>query len=220
MCACRGSPAPRPEARQRHDYRRRSGQDSRLRRREVLQACLDVGPGATRRRRRKKAPSAGRRSARSATCLPNRRSGRRSMRARIFSRWESCFSRWRPGERRSRRHAGGRLRSSSEPAAALAPHVEPALPTALSVIDKALEKDPERRYRSANEFLDDLRRVDPSTLTQLASRSEAVDRARHAGLDRRAAVRRSEPGAGSGGTSATGSPRRSSTAWREFPGCA
>ncbi len=37
------------------------------------------------------------------------------------------------------------------------------LPTRLAgMIEKALEKDPERRYRSANEFLEDLRRVDPS----------------------------------------------------------
>ena len=32
--------------------------------------------------------------------------------------------------------------------------LNPALPASLAaVIDKALEKDPERRYRSANEFL-------------------------------------------------------------------
>ena len=46
--------------------------------------------------------AAGRRSAPSATCLPNRRSARRSMRGRISSRWESCCSKWRPGGRRSR----------------------------------------------------------------------------------------------------------------------
>jgi serine/threonine-protein kinase len=41
--------------------------------------------------------------------------------------------------------------------------LNPELPTALdSIIEKALEKDPERRYRSANEFLEDLRRVDSS----------------------------------------------------------
>jgi serine/threonine protein kinase/Flp pilus assembly protein TadD len=41
--------------------------------------------------------------------------------------------------------------------------LNPALPTVMAdIIDKALEKDPERRYRSANEFLDDLKRVDPS----------------------------------------------------------
>ncbi len=41
--------------------------------------------------------------------------------------------------------------------------LNPALPRSLSaVIDHALEKDPERRYRSASDFLDDLRRVDRS----------------------------------------------------------
>jgi eukaryotic-like serine/threonine-protein kinase len=41
--------------------------------------------------------------------------------------------------------------------------LNPALPTSLeTLIDKALEKDPERRYRSANEFLEDVRRVDSS----------------------------------------------------------
>ncbi len=41
--------------------------------------------------------------------------------------------------------------------------LNPQLPTGLAgVIDKALEKDPEQRHRSANEFLDDLRRVDLS----------------------------------------------------------
>ena len=41
--------------------------------------------------------------------------------------------------------------------------LNPELPTRLAaIIDKILEKDPERRYRSANEFLDDLRRTDTS----------------------------------------------------------
>ncbi len=41
--------------------------------------------------------------------------------------------------------------------------LNPELPTRLAaIIDKVLEKDPERRYRSANEFLDDLRRTDTS----------------------------------------------------------
>lgn len=41
--------------------------------------------------------------------------------------------------------------------------LNPALPAWLeAVIDKALEKDPERRYRTANELLHDLRHVDPS----------------------------------------------------------
>ena len=45
--------------------------------------------------------------------------------------------------------------------------LNPALPALLvSVIDRALEKDPERRYRSANELLDDLRQVDPATLAR------------------------------------------------------
>jgi serine/threonine protein kinase/tetratricopeptide (TPR) repeat protein len=41
--------------------------------------------------------------------------------------------------------------------------LNPALPTPLAtLIDKVLEKDPERRYRSANELLEDLRYIDPS----------------------------------------------------------
>ena len=41
--------------------------------------------------------------------------------------------------------------------------LNPELPARLAaIIDKVLEKDPERRYRSANEFLDDLRRTDTS----------------------------------------------------------
>ena len=43
--------------------------------------------------------------------------------------------------------------------------LNPELPAALAgIIEKALEKDPERRYRSANGFLEDLRRVDFRTL--------------------------------------------------------
>jgi serine/threonine protein kinase/tetratricopeptide (TPR) repeat protein len=43
--------------------------------------------------------------------------------------------------------------------------LNPALPTVLEgIIDKALEKDPERRYRSAKEFLEDLERIDPSNM--------------------------------------------------------
>jgi serine/threonine protein kinase/tetratricopeptide (TPR) repeat protein len=39
--------------------------------------------------------------------------------------------------------------------------LNPALPAQLAaLIDKALEKDPERRYRSANDFIEDLRRID------------------------------------------------------------
>jgi serine/threonine protein kinase/tetratricopeptide (TPR) repeat protein len=42
--------------------------------------------------------------------------------------------------------------------------LNPELPSRLAaIIGKALEKDPERRYRSANEILDDLRRTDTST---------------------------------------------------------
>jgi serine/threonine protein kinase/tetratricopeptide (TPR) repeat protein len=41
--------------------------------------------------------------------------------------------------------------------------LNPALPSSLAaIIDKLLEKDPERRYRTASEFLDDLRRGDVS----------------------------------------------------------
>ena len=48
--------------------------------------------------------------------------------------------------------------------------LNPDLPTGLAaIIDKALEKDPERRYRSANDLLDDLRRVDPFRLRSSAA---------------------------------------------------
>ncbi len=41
--------------------------------------------------------------------------------------------------------------------------LNPALPALLAtLIDKALERDLERRYRSANDLLEDLRRIDPS----------------------------------------------------------
>ena len=41
--------------------------------------------------------------------------------------------------------------------------LNPALPASLAtLIDRALEKDPERRYRSASDFLEDLRGIDPS----------------------------------------------------------
>ncbi|PYR24031.1 MAG: hypothetical protein DMF98_16820, partial [Acidobacteria bacterium] len=42
--------------------------------------------------------------------------------------------------------------------------LNPALPASLAtLIDRALEKDPERRYRSASDFLEDLRGIDPSS---------------------------------------------------------
>ena len=54
--------------------------------------------------------------------------------------------------------------------------LNPRLPTGLaSVIDKALEKDPEQRYRSANEFLDDLRRVDPSRIRGSAASARQAE---------------------------------------------
>jgi eukaryotic-like serine/threonine-protein kinase len=42
--------------------------------------------------------------------------------------------------------------------------LNPALPISLAtLIDKALEKDPDRRHRSAEDFLEDLRHIEPST---------------------------------------------------------
>lgn len=42
--------------------------------------------------------------------------------------------------------------------------LNPALPTSLAaIIDKALEKDPDRRYRSAHDFLEDLRGIEASS---------------------------------------------------------
>jgi eukaryotic-like serine/threonine-protein kinase len=56
--------------------------------------------------------------------------------------------------------------------------LNPALPAWLAaVIDKALEKDPERRYRSANELLQDLRHVDPAN-TQRATPVQSPAEAR------------------------------------------
>src|SRR5262245_24499205 len=41
--------------------------------------------------------------------------------------------------------------------------LKPSLPQSLEIIiDKALEKDPDRRYRSAGDFLRDLRAIDVS----------------------------------------------------------
>ena len=48
--------------------------------------------------------------------------------------------------------------------------MNPALPAFLAtVIDKAIEKDPERRYQSAGEFLIDLKRVEPSSARGVAA---------------------------------------------------
>ena len=51
------------------------------------------------------------------------------------------------------------LLNRREPVLALNPELPPSLAT---VIDKALEKNPEQRYWSAHDFLEDLRRIDPS----------------------------------------------------------
>jgi serine/threonine-protein kinase len=57
--------------------------------------------------------------------------------------------------------------------------LNPALPTSLVTrIDKALEKDPERRYRSANEFLEDLRGIDPSNARAAATVRHPAERRR------------------------------------------
>ena len=74
-----------------------------------------------------------------------------------------------------------------------APHsLNPALPAALvAVIDKALEKEPERRYGSADEFLRDLKRVGlPSARGVHFGRS--LGRQERARIDRRPALRRYE----------------------------
>ena len=80
---------------------------------------------------------------------------------------------FRNGDRESAfrgRHTGGRFRSTSEPAAASPVTLNPASPAWLAaIIDRALEKDPERRYRSANDLLDDLKRVDPFRLRSSAA---------------------------------------------------
>jgi serine/threonine protein kinase/tetratricopeptide (TPR) repeat protein len=65
--------------------------------------------------------------------------------------------------------------------------VNPALPALLAaVIDKALEKDPEQRYRSANDFLEDVKRIDlanagstmlrANVASRIAVRSSSVSR--------------------------------------------
>ena len=55
--------------------------------------------------------------------------------------------------------------------------LNPALPSILStVIDKALEKDPEHRYRSASEFLEGLKAVDPQNARSTTVRVLAESR--------------------------------------------
>ena len=55
--------------------------------------------------------------------------------------------------------------------------LNPTLPRSLErIIDKALEKDPERRYRSADEFLGDLRTVDVSSSPPANSATTSVER--------------------------------------------
>ena len=76
--------------------------------------------------------------------------------------------------------------------------LNPTLPRSLeAIIDKALEKDPDRRYRSAGEFLRDLRAVDAST-SPSANSAVTFHRAGAVVLDRRSAFRRSESGQGPG----------------------
>ena len=59
--------------------------------------------------------------------------------------------------------------------------LNPGLPAALArVIDRALEKDPDRRYRSANDFLDDLRGVDLSTARSASATQSAMAVSREA----------------------------------------
>lgn len=54
--------------------------------------------------------------------------------------------------------------------------LNPAIPTSLAaVIGRSLEKDPERRYRTANELLQDLRHVDPSNTWGAAPVRVAAD---------------------------------------------
>jgi TolB-like protein/Flp pilus assembly protein TadD len=56
--------------------------------------------------------------------------------------------------------------------------LNPALPGSLAtLIDKALEKDPERRYRSATELLEDLRCIEPSSASS-AAQSRALGQGR------------------------------------------
>lgn len=57
--------------------------------------------------------------------------------------------------------------------------LNPTLPASLStLIDKALEKDPDRRYRSANDLLDDLRRIDVSNARPATTVRGLADRMR------------------------------------------
>jgi serine/threonine protein kinase len=87
--------------------------------------------------------------------------------------------------------------------------LNPELPATLAdIIEKALEKDPERRYRSANGFwrICAASTFEPrSAVPGFAGRQDGLDggerrgraRSQSAGLNRRAAFRRLEPGAGS-----------------------
>ena len=76
--------------------------------------------------------------------------------------------------------------------------LKPTLPQSLEVIiDKALEKDADRRYRAAGEFLRDLRAVEDVDCS-VREPSSDVHRAWPVVLDRRPAVRRYESGQGPG----------------------
>ncbi len=67
--------------------------------------------------------------------------------------------------------------------------LNPALPAFLAaVIDRAIEKDPERRYQSASELLMDLKRVEPSRARAADATRVPADR-EDAIIDRRASVR-------------------------------
>ena len=84
--------------------------------------------------------------------------------------------------------ATGKAPFQGETAAALFDHLlnqhqpspislNPTLPRSFErIIDKALEKDPDRRYRSADEFLRDLRAMDVSTSSPANSVATSADR--------------------------------------------
>jgi serine/threonine-protein kinase len=61
--------------------------------------------------------------------------------------------------------------------------LNPTLPRSLeAIIDKALEKDPDRRYRAASEFLRDLRAVDVSISSTTTSASPSTDGSRSSSI--------------------------------------
>ncbi len=222
VCSCRGSPASRPEARQRHGDRTTIGSRSWISAwRRFSGPCSTLG-----RRRRDDDGRTGSSSGRSVGTVgymsPEQALGKPlDARTDLFALGVILFE-----------MATGRAPFEADTLAATFDQLlnrrprspltlNPALPAMLSaVIDKALEKDPERRYRSASEFLDDLTASISSTSGRSATAGRARRRERDASLNRRAPVPGPEPAAGSGVLLPRDHRGDHQQPDDEFPGCA